>query len=64
MSDRKASLDSATELKLSATERYATEPEVINSSTLFGSATIVRIRHRDEVYTLRVTRADKLLLTK
>lgn len=36
----------------------------IDSASIFGSAKTVAIRHGDQVYTLRVTRADKLLLTK
>ena len=31
---------------------------------LLDGAREIRIRHRDEVYTLRLTRLDKLILTK
>ena len=36
----------------------------IDSQTLFGDARVVSIRHGGDLYTLRVTRADKLILTK
>ena len=36
----------------------------IESSDLFGGARTVAIRHGDDVYTLRITRSDKLILTK
>ncbi|HET7409764.1 MAG TPA: hemin uptake protein HemP [Paracoccaceae bacterium] len=37
---------------------------MIESSALFGEARTVSIRHGAELYTLRITRADKLILTK
>lgn len=36
----------------------------IDSKELFKSAKVVQIIHKDKVYTLRVTRDDKLILTK
>lgn len=36
----------------------------IDSRALFGESREVRIRHHDEIYTLRLTRLDKLILTK
>ncbi|MEM1344240.1 MAG: hemin uptake protein HemP [Pseudomonadota bacterium] len=36
----------------------------IASQTLFEGGRLVDIRHGDEVYTLRLTRRGKLLLTK
>lgn len=43
----------------------AGEPREIDSGALFGDeARIVAIRHGSELYTLRITRADKLILTK
>ena len=37
---------------------------VIESRLLFGEERTVAIRHGAELYTLRITRADKLILTK
>ncbi|MBY8976867.1 hemin uptake protein HemP [Rhodobacteraceae bacterium NNCM2] len=39
-------------------------PREIDSKNLLGDERSVTIRHGDQVYTLRITRADKLLLTK
>lgn len=36
----------------------------VDSRALLGTARIVTIRHGSEVYTLRETRAGKLILTK
>lgn len=36
----------------------------IDSRALFDGARTVAIRHGAETYTLRITRADKLILTK
>lgn len=41
-----------------------TAPQAIDSSTLFGAEREVLIIHRGEHYRLRLTRQDKLLLTK
>jgi len=40
------------------------EPRVINSASLFGDRREVEIRHRGEIYRLRVTRNGKLILNK
>lgn len=37
---------------------------VINSGILFQGYRYIRILHRDEIYILRITRSDKLILTK
>jgi hemin uptake protein HemP len=39
-------------------------PPVLDSSELFGGQTEVLILHRGEQYRLRLTRQDKLILTK
>ena len=39
-------------------------PRQVESRTLFGEARVVTIRHGEELYTLRITRAEKLILTK
>ena len=39
-------------------------PREIDSRTLFGKARVLAIRHRNEVCMLRITRAEKLILTK
>lgn len=39
-------------------------PRVIEAEALFLGAQVVHIRHAGELYTLRVTRAGKLILTK
>lgn len=36
----------------------------IASEDLFGESTVLTISHREMVYTLRITRQGKLLLTK
>lgn len=40
------------------------ESQEIISADLFGSAKTVSIRHGADLYTLRITRANKLILTK
>ena len=42
----------------------ANAPREVESRTLFGGARIVTIRHGGDLYTLRITRAEKLILTK
>lgn len=37
---------------------------VINSGILFQGHKYIRIVHNDEIYILRITRSDKLILTK
>ncbi len=39
-------------------------PLTLESAALFQGLREVRIRHRDEVYRLSITRLDKLILTK
>lgn len=39
-------------------------PSVLDSSTLLGEAREVVIRHGTETYRLKLTRHDKLILTK
>ena len=41
-----------------------TPGRAIDSRLILGRATSVQIRHGDETYTLRETRAGKLILTK
>lgn len=45
-------------------DRAEAQDKVIASSALFGATRTVAIRHGAQLYTLRITRADKLLLTK
>ena len=42
----------------------AEEQVTVPSEHLFAGAKVIRILHGDSVYTLRVTRQGKLLLTK
>ncbi len=42
----------------------AAEPVMLDSSTLLGDAREVAIRHGAEIYRLRLTRHDRLILTK
>lgn len=45
--------------------QHTPEPNpMIDSQTLLGGASTVLIRHGAELYTLRQTRAGKLILTK
>jgi hemin uptake protein HemP len=56
----------ATPLRLPRTEPAPADapPRVIGSEALFGAAREVLIRHGSETYRLRMTRQDKLILTK
>lgn len=50
-----------------AKQDVMTSPKVsaeLNTKTLMPSSNTVAIRHGTEVYTLRITRANKLILTK
>lgn len=50
-----------------ATERQSTDSEsvrLVGATVLLGARGILRIEHRGEVYTLRITRNDRLILTK
>ncbi len=60
--DRKAGLETIRERP--ANLRPDTMIPEIDSSKLLGANKSIAIRHGDQVYTLRLTRADKLLLTK
>lgn len=40
------------------------EPILIDSAELFGDAKVLQILHNRQVYTLRITRENKLILTK
>jgi hemin uptake protein HemP len=42
----------------------SSRPSVIHTVQLFGAAREVIIKHGEEEYRLRITRADKLILTK
>jgi hemin uptake protein HemP len=42
----------------------ASRPPVVSSEQLFGAAREVIIKHGEEEYRLRITRTDKLILTK
>jgi len=44
--------------------REEREIRVVEAEELLGARGILRIEHRGEVYTLRVTRNDRLILTK
>lgn len=39
-------------------------PSAVTSRELFGGARLLQIEHNGEIYTLRVTRNDRLILTK
>ena len=39
-------------------------PRAVDTATLFGGRREIVIRHGDHEYRLRITRADKLILTK
>ncbi|MEM7190351.1 MAG: hemin uptake protein HemP [Pseudomonadota bacterium] len=41
-----------------------TQPVQLSTEDLFGDARILNIQHQDMIYTLRITRQGKLLLTK
>ena len=39
-------------------------PPVLETKTLFKSGSSIRISHGGELYTLRITKTNKLILTK
>jgi hemin uptake protein HemP len=51
-------------------ERAAGEPasqegtRLVSALELLGGSRVLRIEHKGEIYTLRVTRNDRLILTK
>lgn len=45
-------------------ENIPASPRQIDSRTLFGDERTLTIQHGKDLYTLRITRAEKLLLTK
>lgn len=45
-------------------EHTKSSPLVVRSEELFGSRRELIIKHGEEEYRLRITRADKLILTK
>lgn len=53
--------DHATE---SEREEGAGEVRVVSSSELLGASRVIRIEHRGSLYTLRITKHDRLILTK
>ena len=42
----------------------SSRPPVVHSEQLFGAGREIIIKHGEEEYRLRITRADKLILTK
>ena len=48
----------------SGAEGQAGEVRTFSARALLGSGRVIRIEHEGEVYTLRVTRNNKLILTK
>ncbi len=48
----------------SAETRSSTEVRTVSARELLGARGIVRIEHEGETYTLRVTRNNRLILTK
>jgi hemin uptake protein HemP len=45
-------------------DSVATTPRAVDSATLFAGRREIVIRHGESEYRLRITRADKLILTK
>lgn len=54
-------LDSSAAAAANATEG---EVRTLSARHLFGAGRVLRIEHEGEVYTLRLTRNNKLILTK
>lgn len=46
------------------TPEIPTRPPIVRTEQLFGSRREIIIKHGQEEYRLRITRADKLILTK
>lgn len=44
--------------------KHGTPPGLVSAQALFGGAKEVVIRHQGDDYRLRITRNDKLILTK
>jgi hemin uptake protein HemP len=55
---------SAPPTRSAATPPRSTEPRITTSVALLAGAVELRIEHRGEVYRLRRTAQDKLILTK
>ena len=64
MAHRAACPDADNDAGRAAVPETETPPREVDSRALFGRARVLAIRHGAEVYTLRVTRAGKLILTK
>ncbi len=47
-----------------STDRAASAPTRVNARDLLGPSDVVQIEHEGELYTLRLTRNNKLILTK
>jgi hemin uptake protein HemP len=47
-----------------STVRVANSPDAVTTEQLFGQSREIVIRHQGEDYRLRITKNDKLILTK
>lgn len=47
-----------------ATAKHVNPPSTVSAQSLFGGAKEIVIRHQGDEYRLRITRNDKLILTK
>ena len=59
-------LKSEKQVPSEAASNAPTEREIVtvDGSTLLGPKGVVRIAHQGEIYTLRITRNNRLILTK
>ncbi len=51
-------------LAAQSNEKPVVAPKTIDSKTLFKSETSVTISHGNDLYILRITKSNKLILTK
>lgn len=51
-------------MEIIRTARPTERPHVLSSSELLGRSGIIHIDHKGETYVLRLTRNDRLILTK
>lgn len=56
--------DTIPDLNFSAATPHVSLPDTVSTELLFGGAKEIAIRHQGHTYRLRITRNDKLILTK
>lgn len=57
-------LDTIPDKTIDAVAKHLTLSNTVSAEVLFGGAKEIAIRHQGHTYRLRITRNDKLILTK